>query len=168
MAQPIPLELPPTDARADLTARLAAAPAEHAEALLAAYDVLQGLHDRGILNVLSGTLGASDKLLETVVEGLKSPEGIRGLRNLIQLVKLLGSVEPESLKVWTRVVPEAMKKMTERTERIGLWRLLRQFRNPDVRRGIAAINTLLETLGRDLSSVEKSSTADVEAPGHSR
>jgi uncharacterized protein YjgD (DUF1641 family) len=152
MARPIPLELAAADARAELSARLAAAPAEHAEALLAAFDVVQGLHDRGIFEVIRGALGASDKLLEAVVEAGKTPEAIHGLRNLIQLVKLLGTVEPEALGVWTRVVPQAMKKMTEQTEPIGLWRLLKQFRNPDVRRGIAAVNTLLETLGRELSA----------------
>jgi uncharacterized protein YjgD (DUF1641 family) len=152
MAHPIRLDLPPADAREELTERLAAAPAEHAEALLAAYDVLQGLHDRGIFEVLRGAIGASDKLLDAVVEAGKSPEAIQGLRNFIQLIKLLGTVEPEALSVWTRVVPQAMKTMTEHREPIGLWRLLMQFRNPDVRRGIAAVDTLLETLGRELSA----------------
>jgi uncharacterized protein YjgD (DUF1641 family) len=164
MAQPIPLELPLTDARTELTARLAAAPAEHAEALLAAYDVLQGLHDRGVFDVLRGALGASDKLLEAAVEAGKSPEAIAGLRNFIQLVKLLGTVEPEALSIWTRAIPQAMKTMTEPSEPIGLWRLLKQFRNPDVRRGIAAVNTLLETLGRELSAMSSASTNTLESP----
>jgi hypothetical protein len=50
MAKPILLELPESDARAKLQARLQNAPLEHAEALLAAYEVLQGLHDRGVSN----------------------------------------------------------------------------------------------------------------------
>jgi uncharacterized protein YjgD (DUF1641 family) len=65
---------------------------------------------------------------------------------------MLGAIDPDSLRVWTRVVPDALEKMTEPTGKIGLFKLLRQFRNPNVRRGIAAVNTLLETLGRDLSA----------------
>ena len=74
MAHPIPLELPPRDAREALYSRLQNAPVEHAEAVLAAYEVLQGFHDRGILEVLRGALGSSDKVLEIVVEAIKTPE----------------------------------------------------------------------------------------------
>ena len=49
MARPIPLEVPPRDSRAELRSRLDQAPEEHAEAILAAYEVLQELHNRGAL-----------------------------------------------------------------------------------------------------------------------
>ena len=97
-------------------------------------------------------LSSENKLLQILVDAANSPESIRGLRNLVQLVNMLGEIDPESLRVWTRVVPDALKSMTEPTGNMGLWKLLRQFRNPDVRRGIAAINKLLETLGRDLTT----------------
>ena len=48
MAQPIPLEIPPRNPRAELRSRLEQAPEEHAEAVLAAYEVLQQLHERGV------------------------------------------------------------------------------------------------------------------------
>ena len=56
MAQPIPLDLPHRDPRIALQTRLHDAPIEHTEALLAAYQVLQGLHDRGALEVMRGAL----------------------------------------------------------------------------------------------------------------
>jgi hypothetical protein len=46
MAEPIVLKLAPRDPREALYHRLEKAPLEHVEALLAAYEVLQGLHDR--------------------------------------------------------------------------------------------------------------------------
>ena len=55
MAQPIPLELPKRDPREELRSRLEHAPADHAAALLAGYEVLQGLHDRGVLEPVSYT-----------------------------------------------------------------------------------------------------------------
>ncbi len=152
MARPITLEPPRSDPRAELIARLDQAPTKHTEALLAAYDVLESLHNRGVLDLLHGALQSENKLLEILVDAANSPESIRGLRNLVQLVKMLGEIDPESLRVWTRVVPDALKSMTEPTGKMGLWKLLHQFRNPNVRRGIAAINKLLETLGRDLSA----------------
>jgi uncharacterized protein YjgD (DUF1641 family) len=68
------------------------APAEHAEALLAVYDILQGLHDRGVLDALKGVLSASDFVLETAVETAKTPEAIRRIRNLILLSNKLDSM----------------------------------------------------------------------------
>jgi hypothetical protein len=74
MARPIPLELPKRDAREELLSRLEKAPAEHAEAILAGFEVLQGLHDRGVLELLRGVLDGGDKILEIVVEASKSPK----------------------------------------------------------------------------------------------
>ena len=74
------MDLPPRDPRAVLFARLEKAPEEHAEALLSALDVLQGLHDRGVLELFRGALGSSDKVLEIAVDVAKSPESIRNIR----------------------------------------------------------------------------------------
>jgi len=106
MAHPIPLELPPRDAREALYSRLQNAPVEHAEAVLAAYEVLQGFHDRGILEVLRGALGSSDKVLEIVVEAIKAPESIRGIRNFLVLARLLGTIEPELVEGLARSLAE--------------------------------------------------------------
>ncbi|MEA2539054.1 MAG: hypothetical protein QOH35_420, partial [Acidobacteriaceae bacterium] len=61
MAEPILLNLPPSDPRETLYKRLESAPHEHAEALLTTYDILQGLHDQGILELAKGALGSSEK-----------------------------------------------------------------------------------------------------------
>src|SRR5713101_9379424 len=82
MARPIPLHLAPRDPREDLNPRLQQAPLEHAEAVLAAYEVLQGLHDRGVLELMRGTLGGGEKILEQVVAVASSAESIRATRNL--------------------------------------------------------------------------------------
>src|SRR5712671_3334380 len=108
MARPIPLELPKRDPREELHSRLEKAPAEHAEAILAGFEVLQGLHDRGVLELLRGVLGGGDKILEIVVEATKTPEAIRGVRNLLIMTKTFGSIDPELLKKFAEAVPEAL------------------------------------------------------------
>ena len=96
MARPIPLELPKRDPQEELRSRLEKAPAEHAEALLAGFEVLQALHDQGVLEILRGVLGGT-KILEIVVDASKTPEAIRGIRNLVIITKVLGSMDPKSL-----------------------------------------------------------------------
>ena len=152
MANPIPLELPHADPRLALQARLENAPAAHAEALLAAYEVLQGLHDRGVLDLMRGALGSGDKVLEIAVAAAQSPGSIRGLRNLLLVVNMLGAIDPEVLKAFTQGVPQAFELMVRKPEPSGLWRLIKDFLwNQDFRHGMAAVNTMLEVFGRKLS-----------------
>ena len=58
MAQPIALEIPPRNPRADLRSRVERAPEEHAEAVLAAYELLQELHNQGVLDIMRSALAA--------------------------------------------------------------------------------------------------------------
>src|ERR1700687_1985199 len=94
MAQPIPFHVPPLDSREALRARLDHAPDKHAEAILAAYDLLQALHDRGILEVTTSALRAGDELLEKVVDSANTPDAIRAIRNLMFWRQILGRIEP--------------------------------------------------------------------------
>ena len=157
MARPIPLEVPKRDPREELHSRLEKAPAEHAEAILAGFEVLQGLHDRGVLELLRGVLDGGNKILEIVVEATKTPEAIRGIRNLVIMTKIFGSIDPELLKRLTQAFPDVIKgeAKAEETEAPGLWEVLRILRSKNLRRGLAVVNNLLEALGRNFSS-EKS------------
>ena len=151
MAQPIPLELPARDPRAELQTRLQNAPLDHAEALLAAYQVLQGLHDRGALDMLRGALGSSDKVIEILVEAAKTPESIRGIRNILILAKILGTIEPELLEGFARALPEAIAfTKTHESKPPGIWGIMSKFRNPDFLRGLLMVNSMLEAFGRNL------------------
>jgi uncharacterized protein YjgD (DUF1641 family) len=149
MAQPIPFTPPQRDPRAALFYKLENAPQEHAEALLAAYEVLQGLHDRGVLDLLRGGLGSGEKILEMLVEAGNTPESIRGIRNFIILTKLFGSLEPKLLEHLADAVPTALTKAKEEKP-LGLLQLLGKFSNRDSRRILSVMARVLETLGKGL------------------
>ena len=152
MARPIPLDLPPRDPQRELSARLGQAPLEHGEALLAAYQVLQGLHDRGVLELLRGMLGGSEKILEQVVDVTRGPEAIRATRNLLLLARALGEIEPALLSDLTRAVPEALgQSSAQQSKPPGFFKLLGVFWNKDFRRGLAVFTNLMVRFGRNLS-----------------
>jgi uncharacterized protein YjgD (DUF1641 family) len=157
MARPIPLELPKRDPREELLSRLEQAPAEHAEAILAGLEVLQGLHDRGVLELLRGVLDGGNKVLEIVVEASKTPEAIRGIRNLLIVTKILGAIDPESLRKFAEAVPDALAGAAKAQEKEppGFWEVLRLFRSRNLRRGLAEMDAVLEASGKNLST-EKS------------
>ena len=151
MAVPLRFQPVPRDPREELHARLEAAPEEHAEALLAVYDILQGLHDRGVLDALKGVLSASDFVLETAVETAKTPEAIRKIRNVILLSKKLDSIEPEVLGHLIDSIPEGLaQSLAKGTEPPGLFSFVQKFSSKDSRRGLAAAANILETFGKRL------------------
>jgi uncharacterized protein YjgD (DUF1641 family) len=152
MARPIPLELPPRDPQRELNSRLQQAPLEHAEAVLAAYEVLQGLHDSGALEILRGALGGGAKILEQVVAVGSGAQSIRATRNLLLLVTALGEIEPALLSDLTRAIPKALVQANaEEAKPPGLFKLMSTFWNKDFRRGLAAFNDLLVVFGRNLT-----------------
>ena len=158
MAQPIPLEIPPRNPRAELRSRLEQAPEEHAEAVLAAYEVLQELHNRGVLEIVRGALAASDDILEKVVDNVRTPEAIRAIRNLLFWRQILGSIEPEWFKGIFQAIPEGIAQATtEREQPVGFFGLLRRLSNKDSLRGLAAAIDFLQAFGRHLHSLESPS-----------
>jgi uncharacterized protein YjgD (DUF1641 family) len=164
MAQPIRFRVPPPDPRAVLRDRLDRAPEEHAEAVLAAYDLLQALHDRGILDVTTSALRASDELLEKVVDGANTPSAIRALRNLLFWQGILGSIEPKWFMGLTQAIPEGLATATaERDEPVRVWKLLRRAINKDSLHGLAAGIDFLESFGRHLHMLEASAPQETAA-----
>lgn len=159
MAQPIPKALPPRDPRLALQTKLQDAPLEHAEALLSAYDVLQGLHDRGVLEIARGLLGSSNDVVEIAVEAIQSPQAIRSIRNLLLLVNMVGAIEPEQLRALTSTLPAALQSVSQQSKPPGLFHLgMQLLRSQDARRGMSALNIMLETFGKQLGSANRESS----------
>jgi uncharacterized protein YjgD (DUF1641 family) len=153
MAKPIPLQIPPRDPREELRSRLDRAPLDHAEALLAGYEVLQGLHDKGILELLRGMLGADSNVLETAAAAADAPEAVRAIRNLVVLGRTLAEIDPELLDGFTLALPEAMREArAQGKEPPGFLAIMNKFRSKDLRRGLVAVNSLLEAWGKDFFS----------------
>ena len=153
MAQPIAFQPPHRDIREELHSRVESAPAEHAEAVLAAYDVLQMLYDAGILDLLRGLLGSRDKVLGNVVAATDTPEAIRILRNLLNLTRTMAAIDPEMFEGFVLALPQALARARAEAQRPpGAWGILKRFRGKDLRRGLVAVNSLLEEWGKDFAS----------------
>lgn len=152
MARPISLETVAHDPREELRKKLEAAPDEHAEALLESYEVLQELHDKGLLQLLRGALSAGNQIIDTTVEAVRSDEAVRGARNMIVLAKMLGCINPEILEGVAIAVADTLGSYRKPViEPPGLLSLLGQFRHKELRRSVALINRFLESLGNQIS-----------------
>ena len=155
MAQAIPLEVAPRNPREELRARLERAPEEHAEAVLAAYELLGEMHKQGVFDILRGVLSAREEILGTLAENASTPEAIRAIRNLLFWRRILGSIEPEWFRGIFQAIPEGIALATaERNKPVTLFSLLRRLTDKDSLRGLAAAMDFLQSFGRHLLSAE--------------
>jgi uncharacterized protein YjgD (DUF1641 family) len=135
-------EFKPVDSRGDLIRKVEQAPIEHAEAVLAAYDLLQRLHEKGLLDLLNGLLSAGDTVVNHVVDVVSSKEMVTALRIGLIFSNLLSSIDADALHA---VIAEAGK------EPPSLLALGKQAVSKDARRGMATAVGLLNIFGAALS-----------------
>jgi len=148
VAQPISF-LPPRQNGAGVDHRLADAPHKHADAILSALELLQLLHDRGVLDLLRGLVGAGDQLVDSMTEAVDNPESLRAIRNFLLLTKFFTSIPPDVLSGLVRTVTEGAER--EKAHRApGVLHLLRRLRSADSRHAMAVALDLLESVGKAL------------------
>jgi uncharacterized protein YjgD (DUF1641 family) len=135
-------EFRPTDRREDLIRRVEQAPMEHAEAVLATYDLLQRLHEKGLLDLFNGLLSAGDTVVDRVVDVVSSKEMVTALRIGLIFSSVLSSIDADALHA---VLAGAGK------ETPSLLTLGKQATSKDARRGMAAAVGLLNVFGAALS-----------------
>src|ERR1700735_5073014 len=90
-------EFTPRNSRDDLIRRVEQAPVEHAEAVLAAYDLLQRLHEKGMMDLLNGLLSAGDTVVDRIVDVISSKEMVTALRIGLMFSNLLTLIDADAL-----------------------------------------------------------------------
>ena len=136
-------EFTPRNSRDDLIRKVEQAPVEHAEAVLAAYDLLQRLHEKGMIDLLNGLLSAGDTVVERVVDVVSSKEMVTALRIALIFSNLLSSIDPDKLHA---VISNAGKDAP------SLLAIGKQAASKDARRGMAAAVGLLNVFGEALNA----------------
>ena len=131
----------PRNSREDLIRKVEQAPVEHAEAVLAAYDLLQRLHEKGMIDLLNGLLSAGDTVVDRVVDVISSTEVVTALRMALTFLNLLSVIDPDELHT---VISNAGK------ETPSLLTIGKQATSKDARRGMAAAVGLLTVFGAAL------------------
>ena len=131
----------PVDSRDDLLRKLKAAPAEHAEAILAAYQVLEKLHEKDVLSTLNGLLGAKDMVVDRLADVVSSAEMINLLRLALIAGNLMKEINPNDLHV---VLKEAEQKPP------SFFQIVRRMTSKDARRALGAFGSVLNIFGAAL------------------
>jgi uncharacterized protein YjgD (DUF1641 family) len=150
MAKPIAFKPITVDFKADLQRRLEKAPAEHAAALLAAYDVLEAAYDEGLLDILHGMIASKDTIISTLSRYAREPEGVAGIRNLLTAAKILTELDPEVLEHVSKAMTRATEEYKREQKPPSLFQLAKRANSEDSRRGLSFMTLILSSLGRSL------------------
>jgi uncharacterized protein YjgD (DUF1641 family) len=166
MAHPITFKPMPVDPHVELMQRVEAAPREHAEALLVAWDLLQTAHDQGVLDLAQGLLVGKDIITGKLAEAANLPESVAAIRNGIALARVLGSLDPEMLQRLAKGLDDVAKKTTAdekhaalhgapaggdaKEKAPGMFAIAKRALSADGRRGLEFATELLVALGRAL------------------
>ncbi|RXH54160.1 DUF1641 domain-containing protein [Granulicella sibirica] len=131
----------PADSRDDLLRKVKEAPAKHAEAILAAYEVLEKLHEKDVLSTLNGLLGAKDVVVDRVADLVSSAEMINLLRLGLMAGNLMKDINPDDLH---GVLKEA------KNEPPGFFQIMKRMTSKDARRALGAAGSVLNIFGAAL------------------
>jgi uncharacterized protein YjgD (DUF1641 family) len=151
MANPLSFKPFVADPHQELERKLAAAPREHAEALLVAWDLLQAAHDKGILDLAQGIIGGRDIIATKLAAAANTPESISALRNVISMGRVLASLDPSTLDHLAKALDGAARRKEAEEKPPSLWRLFRRVTSEDGRRALSFVITILTGLGRSTS-----------------
>lgn len=142
MAMPVEFrEFTPKNSRNDLMRRLDQAPEEHVEALLAAYELLQKMHQKGLIDIASGLLNASDTVIDKAADVVSSTEVVNALRVVLMLTNLLKTLDTERMHVLLS---------SSKSKPPSLWALGQEAMSKDARLGMATAVGLLNVFGAAL------------------
>jgi uncharacterized protein YjgD (DUF1641 family) len=133
----------PVDSRDDLLRKVKAAPAQHAEAILAAYEVLEKLHEKDVLSTLNGLLGAKDIVVDRLADVVSSAEIVNLLRLALIAGNMVKQLNPDDLH---GILQEAAGKPP------GFFQIVRRMTSKDARRALGAFGSLLNVLGAALGN----------------
>jgi uncharacterized protein YjgD (DUF1641 family) len=111
--------------------------------VLAAYDLLQRLHEKGLIDLLNGLLSAGDTVVDRVVDAISSKEMVTALRIGLIFGNVLSSIDADKLSAAVS---------SSRTDAPSLLAIIKQAMSKDARRSMAMAVGILNVVGDALNA----------------
>ena len=147
MAKQIEYKVPVHQREEALRRKLADAPLEHADAVLKAYELLEAAEKHGFLDLLRGAISAQGTIMEKMSDYLNTKEGINAIRNLMILLRLLGSLDPDWFSQGAKDLTATLLQDSKQRPR-GFLNATQRLRKNDAQRGLSITIAALESIGR--------------------
>ena len=125
--------------------RIQAAPEEHADAILAALDLLEKLHESGILSLGSGLISAGNTIIDHLADVADSRQAVTALRTGLILGNVLNTLDPDELH----------KAMQVGEKEASLFRVVKGLMTKESRRAAVISVNLLNVFGKALIKLDE-------------
>ncbi len=126
--------------------------------------LLEVLHRSGALRTLRGLLGSLPQITETALEQAEGPSGRRLVTNAAIAVTSLTELDYRVTHQLIQGLVEGTTRAARLTGRVppGFFSLLRALSSDDARRGLWALVTVLQSMGRRLAADDRATDGTSE------
>lgn len=128
------------------------------DAILESLQVIQHMHDRGVISLLNGLFGQGDKVLKILMGKADTPETANTLKNLLLMVGVLGTLDVKQLEPILLKLNAGIARVAEikdHDEKIGYFDIFRSLKDPEVNRSITFLFEFLKGMGEDTKELER-------------
>ena len=110
------------------------------------------LHEKGVFRILNNVVAQSNGVLEVALGQLDSKGGRNAIDNTMVLIKALTEADPDGAQAFLDGTKKGLERAQDslKDDPPGTLALLGKLHNPEVRRGLYAVLSLLEGLGSHL------------------
>lgn len=130
--------------------------ANNREAITTSLEILQELHSTGVLDAVKGLLKTREKVGVLAMGQLNQPNMHNTIKNAINMVKLVGEMDPEKVNTLMSAVMSGLDQMGEQDGKVSKWRLIKSMNDPDVLASIATMTGFLQGMGKEFNTNQKS------------
>jgi uncharacterized protein YjgD (DUF1641 family) len=159
MAKPIThieKKLPnPIEEQAESFSEILSLLAKNREAITTSLEILQELHSAGILDMLKGLLKTRDKVGVLAIQQINTPEMHNTIKNGINVLQLVGAIEPDRLKTLLRAANKGLESMDGTNDKMSKWGLLKLMNDPDVMSSLSTMTVFLQGMGKELNNQKR-------------
>lgn len=121
-------------------------------------EMLNHMHERGVIPMLNGLFAEGDKVLKILVKKADNKETANTLKNLLLMVGVLGTLNVKHLEPLLIKVNAGIERVAESKdddERIGLFDMFRSLKDPEINRSLALLFEFLKGMGSDTGDLER-------------
>lgn len=144
--------------------RLAASLQDSTPALEDSLKLLRELHEHGVLTLLVKLVRGGEGLGAATLHLLDTDSGVRVLRNLIELVKILDGVESHDIKLMGEAISTGLgegSRAIAAGKKVNVIEAAALMRDEDVQLALGAMLSLLKGLGRAMREGREGLVADI-------
>lgn len=125
----------------------------HSDGLKQTMELLQELHESGIMEIVVSLLRAKEKVAKIAIDQMVRPPVTNIINNAMAAVGALSEMEPDTTEKLVKSLFNGIKKAEvglKSGEKVGVFDLLKVLKDPDINRSLVFGLNLLKGMGEGL------------------